>query len=161
MNIVCLTWADYECQENYYFDAPEGTTEQDFRKLCDSLLKEAAEEAIRLKGYTLPGIVPLEDDKPTWVGWMNLVQVLADKILPKHGYQPVKFPAAIYSGSTIIRDKSFDDPDGILKDAFDIINQHNESVHEWLNTRLQEQRELFAAQNATLGTSPSSSENQS
>jgi len=143
MNILCLTWADYECQENFYFEAPEGTTEGDFQGLCNSLLSEAAQEACRLGGNTW-GYIPedAETRDPTWVGWSTIVHVLAHKLLPARGYKQVQLPTVCYAGTTIIRDKEYDDAENLLKqEAFDIIAAHNQKVSDRLDTYHQQLRQ--------------------
>ncbi len=154
-NVFCLTWADYECKDDHYFLAPEGATQEDFQNLCNSLLKDAAVEACRVGGMTWGGIPDdAEERSPSWVGWANLVHVLAYKLLPQHGYQPVQLPTVCYAGTSIIRDREYDDEEKLLsEEAFNIIVQHNKKVEDNLNAHHEELRKQREAEKALERTS--------
>ena len=44
--IFQLTHTTYDTSTHFYFEAPEGTTEADFKALCDRLMRESAHDAV-------------------------------------------------------------------------------------------------------------------
>jgi hypothetical protein len=129
MNIVQLTRSDYDCQENFYFKAPEGVTGNDFKVLCNKLLKDAIQEILSNNGHSYEWTV--DKEMPFYIGWDGIIRTLAHKILPKHGYELIKFPTAAYCGTGIIRNKEYDDEYNLLSDDdLQTIIQHNKKVEK-------------------------------
>ncbi len=141
--IFCLEWGTYDCSVEFYLLAPEGTTQEDFKKLCDSLLDVAAYEACLVKGLTWGGIPDdFEDREPAQVGWNSIVHVLAVNILPKYGYEVVSLPTVSYNGSTIISDKEYDNEESLLsEEAFNFIKGYNDKIEQDSRERMRLWRE--------------------
>lgn len=128
--IMSLRWSDYECDNIFNFLTPEGTTKEEFEKLCNNSLKKAAEIAIAHNGWTSCDDLRETETRMTWVGWNNIVDALAYCILPTHGYEMVELPQVCYTGTSMIRDRDHDDDDNLLDEAFDIISDYNNKVAE-------------------------------
>lgn len=103
MTIFTLAHTDYEEYSPHHFVAPDGATEEQFTELCNNLIDPAVDELIKRGGWS--PIVPdeqLADRDITWIGWREIVEIIAQKLLPEHGYQPVKFHEVSMWGGGII-----------------------------------------------------------
>ena len=64
-NIFDLVYADYDWQEHYFFSVPEGTTLEDFEKLCNRLIPQAGYRAALKKS---------SPKKEGWICWSDVVE---------------------------------------------------------------------------------------
>ncbi len=78
-NIFDLVYSDYDWQEHYFFSGPEGSTLEDFRKLCDQLIPKAGYKATLKRSYPKAG---------GWICWGDVVESLIP-LLEEQGYQRV------------------------------------------------------------------------
>jgi len=122
--IFQLTHSTYDCSSHFYFEAPEGATEADFKALCDRLMRESAHDAVR-------GKRPMRTCGTGTVGWIGyefLCYEIAAR-LSEHGYKQVKFPTVLYSHGLIIDDPR-EDSDNVLGDVLPEVVEHNRKVRE-------------------------------
>jgi hypothetical protein len=91
-NIFDLVYSDYDWQEHYFFDAPEGATLEDFQKLCDSLMPQAGYKAT---------IKRSDIKKGGWICWSDVVESLIS-LLEGQGYQRVDIDSYEIDGGSII-----------------------------------------------------------
>ena len=113
-NIFDLVYEDYDFHEHYFFDAPEGTTLEDFEKLCNRLMPQAGYRAAIKK--SLP-------KKEGWICWSDVVEALVS-LLEEQGYQRVDIDAYHMEGGHIIGVND-DEVDARLGFASPIIIAHN------------------------------------
>lgn len=109
-----IYWEDYE---PYDLIGPDHYSKEEFQKLCDSLLHDAVETAIK---------VEQAEEYPCYVGWSEIVEQLVVE-LTKHGFQKVELIEAEYRGTAIIRENSAHEsqvPESIIKE----LSEHNEKV---------------------------------
>lgn len=98
MKIFTLAHADYEEYSPFFFKAPEGSTEEDFKKLCNELIEPSIDLLIKNKGifnqsnYT---------GKGAYVGWREIVESICYLLL-EHGYEQIKFYEITMFGPSII-----------------------------------------------------------
>ena len=91
-NIFDLVYADYDWQEHYFFSVPEGTTLEDFEKLCNRLIPQAGYRAALKKS---------SPKKEGWICWSDVVEALIS-LLEEQGYQRVNIDAYQMEGGHII-----------------------------------------------------------
>lgn len=134
-NIFDLVYSDYDWQEHYFFEAPEGTTSEDFENLCNQLLPKAGYRAA-LKKSSPP--------KKGWICWSDVVESLVS-LLEEQGYQRVYLDTYEMDGGSII---GFNDDDVEERLGFStkiIINYNKE-----LEKKMAEERK--AKRSLRLGT---------
>jgi hypothetical protein len=137
--IFQLTHSTYDASIHFYFEAPEGATEADFKALCDHLMRESAHDAVcgkHLMRTYGAGTV-------SWIGYEWLCFAIAAR-LPEHGYKQVRFPTVVYSHGLII-DEPHEDCENVLGDVLPEVLEHNRKVREQLGDRregLRGKREL-------------------
>jgi len=103
MKIFTVSHGDYEVYSPYHVIAPEGVTEEQFEQLCNDLIGEAVDELIRRKGHAIyPPDEEMGDQTPTWIGWSEIVETIARRLLPARGYQYVRFFEVQMIGGGII-----------------------------------------------------------
>jgi hypothetical protein len=115
MPIFQLEWGSYDCSTEYYFDAPEGTTFEEFKALCDRLIRESAEDAMHEKGRHPLHQKRIEARKGWWLGYEYFVREVSAR-LPEHGYKEVKFQTAMYKHGDILGEYYGDKENGVLGD---------------------------------------------
>ncbi len=124
--IFQLMHSTYDGSIDFYFEAPEGATEADFKALCDRLMRESAHDAVR--GILKNPMYTYGTGSVGWVGYDFLCYEIAAR-LPEHGYKEVKFPTVVYSHGLII-DEPHDDCENILGDVLPEVLEHNRKVRE-------------------------------
>lgn len=135
-NVFDLVYSDYDWQEHYFFSAPEGTTLEDFQKLCDSLLPQAGYRA------TLKRTSPKVGGR---ICWSDVVESLVS-LLEEQGYQRVSIDSYTIDNSGFIiglHEGDLDDKLGFSWQAIVTFNQK-------LEKKLSEERK--AKRNLRLGT---------
>lgn len=117
-NVFDLVYSDYDWQEHYFINAPEGVTAEQFQKLCAQLLPMAGFRAA-VKRAT-PGI-------GGWISWRDVVEALLT-LLEEIGYQRIDLGSYSISGGTIIN------PNDNTKLGFSgrIITEHNLKIEKKL-----------------------------
>jgi hypothetical protein len=131
-NIFDLVYSDYDWQEHYFFKAPEGSTLEDFKKLCDQLMPKAGYKAALKKS------VPKEGG---WICWSDVVESLIS-LLEEQGYQRVSIDSHQLKGGSIV---GFNDDNAEDRLGFScklIINYNKE-----LEKKLAEERRAKRKQN--------------
>jgi hypothetical protein len=101
MTIFTLAHTDYEEYSPHHFKAPEGATEADFDKLCNDLIEPAVNLLIKKKGHLDWSDEDIEKCGATWIGWDHIVNAIG-KLLPEHGYEPIRFYEVFMWGGGII-----------------------------------------------------------
>lgn len=91
-NIFDLVYSDYDWEEHYFFDAPVGTTSEDFQNLCNQLLPKAGYRAALKKSSSQKG---------GWICWSDVVESLVS-LLEEQGYQRVYLDSYRMNGGSII-----------------------------------------------------------
>jgi hypothetical protein len=100
---VAIVWKyQHYLGRSHHLIAPEGTTPEQFTKLCDDLIEPAVDELIRRNGRAIYPPDEELDDFKTWIGWDGIVETIAKKLLPQHGYQIVRFHEVTMWGGGII-----------------------------------------------------------
>jgi hemerythrin-like domain-containing protein len=117
MKIFQLTFSTYDYAQNYYYEGSVDVSQEDFKALCDTLMRESATYLVAGEGSRLGhNIASLGMD------------VFVDEVshlLTEHGFTRVRFTEVTYHGPTIIND----DDDDNKKIAFlgnDLIKQISE-----------------------------------
>lgn len=135
-NIFDLVYSDYDWTEHYFFSGPDGTSVEDFEKLCNQILPRAGYRAAIKKSD------PKNDG---WICWSDVVEALVS-LLEEQGYQRVyidsftiTFPGASIIG---INDKPIDSRLGF---SSQIITAHNHKIEK----KLAEERK--ARRNSRMG----------
>ena len=90
-NIFDLVYSDYDWQEHYFFNGPEGTTLESFRKSCDDLLPKAGYKVAFRRSFKGGGRIC----------WSDVVDALV-LLLEEHGYQRVPMDSYTIGGGFII-----------------------------------------------------------
>lgn len=93
-----LEYADYDVPKVYYFEGPDGATQNDFEKLCKKLLPEAGYKAYIKRVIDVQRALEWVG---CWVYWNDVVESLG-LLLEEHGYQPYNFPGIQLKGEGII-----------------------------------------------------------
>lgn len=131
MALFRLRWGDYDTEQNYFLSGPDNVTGEEFLALCSALIRPAAQIALEMKGNTWQEHFEKSDPQEfIWmgqVGWMNIVQVLAYKLLPQHGFHLIEIPTATFNGPGIIWDHD-DDPHGLMGEFLGEIIEYNKSI---------------------------------
>lgn len=127
--IFQLMHSTYDCSIDFYFEAPEGATETDFKILCDRLMREAARDAVH--GIMKNPMHTYGTRTAGWIGYDFLCYEIAARLL-EHGYKEVKFPTVVYSHGLII-DEPHDDCENVLGDLLPDVLAHNRKVREQLD----------------------------
>ncbi len=91
-NIFDLVYSDYDWQEHYFFEAPEGSTLEDFEKLCNQLMPKAGYRAALKKSSPKKG---------GWICWSDVVESLIS-LLEEQGYQRIFIDSYYMDGGSII-----------------------------------------------------------
>lgn len=129
--IFQLMHSTYDASIDFYFQAPEGATEADFKTLCDRLMRESAHDAVRgiMKHpiHTYGGMIG-------WIGYDFLCYEIAAR-LPEYGYKEVKFPTVVYSHGLII-DEHREDCENLLGDVLPEVLEHNRKLRERTQSHL-------------------------
>lgn len=115
-----LRWGDYDTERNFFFEGPE-MSQEDFQKLCESLMPEVVDEAISMRGRIGGGYTRDQE-----IGWYIFMDILAFKILPKHGFKLFQPKIAQFNGPGLI---FWDDDRGNLsEEVMNKIIQYNKQV---------------------------------
>jgi hypothetical protein len=117
---------DYETELNFYFIGPDDVSEEEFNRVCKTLLPEAVDKAIKAKG-NYQGSVTLE------IGWGVIIEFLAYDLLPKQGYDPYTPKTAKFNGPGIIWDEI--DRGKLTEESLDKILQFNKELSDKRNTK--------------------------
>jgi len=96
--IFDLVYSDYDWQEHHFVKAPDGTTLEDFQKLCDSLMPKAGYKAILKRSSPKVG---------GWVCWSDVVESLVS-LLEEQGYQRIILGSYVVNGGVIIRPDDYE-----------------------------------------------------
>lgn len=83
--IVALRYSDYDTNSVCYFIAPEGSTLNDFKRICDELIRECAREEVSRH----------KSGESAIITYACMVMDIAEK-LPDRGYQPCELPTVAY-----------------------------------------------------------------
>lgn len=112
-NLFILSCSYYESYVDYYFEGSETTSQEDFNKICDSFLDEAAYKALSKE-------VRHKDFVGT-VGWVEIVESLSS-ILEKHGFKQFTPKRVTYWGGGGINTNR---DAGKLRNSVSAIIKHN------------------------------------
>lgn len=91
-NIFDLVYSDYDWQEHYFFEAPDGSTLEDFEKVCNQLMPKAGYRAALKKSTPKEG---------GWICWSDVVESLIS-LLEEQGYQRVYLESYRMDGGSIV-----------------------------------------------------------
>jgi hypothetical protein len=109
--IFQITWLDYDCSQDYYFEG-EGTVEE-FDALVRRLMSEVAAD---LSGW-----------EHGYIGYSDLLEDVALR-LPDHGFARRSFPTVKFRHGFILGRKE-DDEEGVLtEEALQAVITHNNNV---------------------------------
>ncbi len=125
--IFQLMHSTHDGSIDFYFEAPEGATEADFKSLCDRLMRESAHDAVR--GILKNPMHPYGAGSVGWIGYDFLCYEIAAR-LSEHRYKEVKFPTVVYSHGLIIDEPHDDDCENVLGDVLPEVLEHNRKVRE-------------------------------
>ncbi len=128
--IFQLQVCDYDCNMIYYFES-SGTTEADFKSLCDRLMRKSAQDI--LEGKTRS---PLHTSIPAWIGYDVLVNEVVAR-LPDYGYKQVHFPGVTYNRASIFRSPEDDEDKVFSEEEFQALIAYNKETED----KLQKARE--------------------
>lgn len=107
--IFLLQHTTYDGSWEYYFEGPEGATQETFKGLCDKLLRMAAQDILAGR--------PLHSDiAGCLIGYDSLVREVSLR-LPYHGYTRVELPTAEYVHGMIFSGEE-DNKDGVFPPHF-------------------------------------------
>lgn len=132
MRLYELSYSWYEDYSPILLVSETEYTLEEWERLCDSLLDEATELAIKTETDG--------SDKewgPSWVGWLDIVNAMA-VILQKHGFSRVHTISKDYWGGSII-DESMGhrtEDDKLSPKAYQMIKQHNDMVREKMDSEI-------------------------
>ena len=90
--IFDLVYSDYDWHEHKFIQAPDGTTVEDFQKLCDSLMPKAGYRAALKRSSPKIG---------GWICWSDVVEALVS-LLEQQGYQRVNLGSYTVNGGVIV-----------------------------------------------------------
>jgi hypothetical protein len=135
-NVFDLVYSDYDWQEHYFFSGPEGTTLEDFKKLCDSLLPQAGYKA------TLKRSSPKSGGR---ICWSDVVESLVS-LLEDQGYQRISIDSYSIDNTGFIIGLHEGDLDNRLGFSWQAIVSFNQKLEK----KLSEERK--AKRNLRLGT---------
>ena len=119
-NLFDLVYSDYDWSEHYFFEGPEGSTVEDFEKICDSLIPKAGYQAALKKASPKDG---------GWICWRDVVESLVS-LLEEQGYQRVFIDSYEMEGGSIIGIHEKDPPDERLGFAGQLIINYNRKLEE-------------------------------
>ena len=123
--VFILAHTGYEEYNPYYFTGPSSYSEEDFNNLCDSLVNQAAQNALVISNNTDNHEYYYDE----YVGWPDIVSALIP-LLEKEGFSQFKPKEARYFGTNSFDKDDFErnDQRSLKKDIFDTIVTHNEKV---------------------------------
>lgn len=129
-DLVYVT-GDYEA--HYFFDGPDDATDEDFEKLCNSLLPKAGYKA---------ALKQLSSKHGSWIVWSDVVESLVS-LLEEQGYQRVYIDTYYLHGGNIIGIYNVDNSDNDrLGFASDIIRDYNKKLEAKLAEERKNKRSL-------------------
>jgi hypothetical protein len=131
-NIFDLVYSDYDWQEHYFFDGPDGATLEDFEKLCNQLMPKAGYRAALKKSAPKEG---------GWICWSDVVEALIS-LLERQGYQRVYIDSHHIDGGTIIGFNEDDDIEESLGFSAKIILNYNRKLEKKLAEERKAKRSL-------------------
>lgn len=126
-NIFALVYSDYDTQDYYFFNGPEGISQEDFEKLCGELIPKAGYRAALQKLYPKEG---------GWICWRDVVESLIS-LLEQQGYQRISLDSYRMAGGNIIGISNYEHLDGRLGFAEPIIVEYNRKLEK----KMAEERE--------------------
>ena len=91
-NIFDLVYSDYDWEEHYFFEGPDGVTLEDFENLCNDLIPKAGYQVVFKKAAP---------KNSGWICWSDVVESLIS-LLQEQGYQRVFLDSYHMAGGTII-----------------------------------------------------------
>lgn len=142
MPIFQIEWGTYDGSVEYYFDAPEGSTYEQFKSLCDQLIRESAEDALKFQ-YRDPMHLSSDSqgERRWWLGYDFFVREVVAR-LPEHGYKQITFPTVKYLHGMILREYEGDTENNILGEDLAVrVCAFNKAFEEDLNAKRKERRE--------------------
>ena len=118
---------DYDSIENYIVVAPPGTQPADFDKLCDALIREAANDWA--EGRPMLGV---KDPKVRRIDMSPLVSEVVTRLIQMHGYTLLEPISKEYCGDSITIEGWQDDSLVELlggQEVIEKIGNHNNEVN--------------------------------
>jgi hypothetical protein len=131
-NIFDLVYSDYDWEEHYFFEGPEGSVLEDFEKLCDELMPKAGYRAL------LKRTDPKESG---WVCWSDVVESLVS-LLEDQGYQRIFIDSYQLQGGTIIGIHADKPADARLGFAGQVITIYNRKLEKKYSEERKAKRNL-------------------
>lgn len=141
MPIFQLEWGTYDGSREFYFESPEGATFDQFKALCDMLVRQAAEDALNGK-YQAPLHQSCDStgERRWWLGYDFFVDEVVAR-LPAHGYKQVTFPTVQYLHGMILREYEGDKENNVLGDDLAArVCQYNKEFDEDLREKRAERK---------------------
>lgn len=124
-----VVYADFDWKEHFFLEGPEGTTSEEFKKLCNRLLPKA--------GYRA-ALKSLSPKQKGWIGWRDVVESLVS-LLEQRGYQRVSLETVEVSGGNIV---GIDDEEDSLYERLEFSGPLLAEYNRKLEKRLTEERKL-------------------
>ena len=130
-NVFDLVYSDYDWQEHYFFSGPEGTTSEDFKKLCNSLMPKAGYKAALKKSS------PKSNGR---ICWSDVVEALVS-LLEEQGYRRISIDSYTVDGGFIIgvNEEHLDERLGF---SWQFIINHNRKLEKKLAEERRAKRNL-------------------
>lgn len=133
-NIFDLVYCDHDVEDHYFFEGPDGATEEDFIELCESLTPKAGYKVVLKRANP-------EDGR--WICWGDVVEALVP-LLEEQGYQRIYLDTHYFDGGTIIGMYDKDPLDERLGFSAKLIVLHNRQIEEKLAKEREARRALKA-----------------
>lgn len=119
-SIFRLTWLHYDNEESYFFIGPAKVSQEEFQKICNELVPQAAKLAIEteLKNKELTG----------YIGWNNITECI-HLLLNEKGFTAFIPKEASQNGSVII-DHKYQNDNSKLGPMFETVRYYNNLIGE-------------------------------
>lgn len=131
-NLFDLVYSDHDVEEHYFFEGPADSTEEEFERICESLIPKAGYKAALKRS---------DPESGGWICWSDVVESLVP-LLEEQGYQRVYLDTYVFQGGTIVGMYDRAPLDERLGFSARMIAEHNRKIEEKLAKEREARRSL-------------------